>query len=282
MAKPSGGAPSAGQGSRRTGTAPPRRATSSASAGTAATSARVRAALNRTPPVVDTTAGSSLTASTAAKPTPNRPTLPSSSRLAEARSVASPWTPAASSGAPVLAARSPRPVARQFQPQPPGHAGAPRGVGGVLRELDQQPVAVAAADQVLLGVRVLPEPGRRGGPGGEHPAPDRGGAEGVGRRRRSRCMLAACLRAGPPPHPSPGATSRVSTGGGERGTCLDGHALGGDDGVASGSNRGAGDEAVTVALWQSSRLPQGFGELWCQELPSLAELAGCAPGCGGR
>jgi two-component sensor histidine kinase len=34
------------------------------------------------------------------------------------------------------------------------------------------------------------------------------------------------------------------------------------------------DEAVTVALWQPARLPQGFSELWCQELKSLAELAG--------
>jgi signal transduction histidine kinase len=29
-----------------------------------------------------------------------------------------------------------------------------------------------------------------------------------------------------------------------------------------------------VTLWQSSRLPQGFGELWCQQLASLADLAG--------
>ncbi len=29
-----------------------------------------------------------------------------------------------------------------------------------------------------------------------------------------------------------------------------------------------------MALWQSARLPQGFGELWCQQLGSLAELAG--------
>lgn len=34
------------------------------------------------------------------------------------------------------------------------------------------------------------------------------------------------------------------------------------------------NEAVTVALWQPSRLPQGFGELWCQQLSSLSELAG--------
>jgi two-component sensor histidine kinase len=31
---------------------------------------------------------------------------------------------------------------------------------------------------------------------------------------------------------------------------------------------------VTVALWQSARLPQGFRELWCQELHSLQELSG--------
>jgi two-component sensor histidine kinase len=31
---------------------------------------------------------------------------------------------------------------------------------------------------------------------------------------------------------------------------------------------------MVVALWQPSRLPQGFGELWCQQLTSLAELAG--------
>jgi two-component sensor histidine kinase len=30
---------------------------------------------------------------------------------------------------------------------------------------------------------------------------------------------------------------------------------------------------VTVALWQPARLPQGFQELWCQELRSLGELS---------
>jgi two-component sensor histidine kinase len=30
---------------------------------------------------------------------------------------------------------------------------------------------------------------------------------------------------------------------------------------------------VTVALWQPARLPQGFRELWCQELQSLQELS---------
>jgi two-component sensor histidine kinase len=32
-------------------------------------------------------------------------------------------------------------------------------------------------------------------------------------------------------------------------------------------------KAVTVALWQPARLPQGFRELWCQELHSLRQLA---------
>jgi two-component sensor histidine kinase len=31
---------------------------------------------------------------------------------------------------------------------------------------------------------------------------------------------------------------------------------------------------VVVAFWQPSRLPQGFGEVWCQQLSSLAELSG--------
>jgi hypothetical protein len=30
---------------------------------------------------------------------------------------------------------------------------------------------------------------------------------------------------------------------------------------------------VPVALWEPARLPQGFRELWCQELHSLRELA---------
>ena len=99
------GTGSAAHGSRSTGTCPSRRSSSSASAGTAATAVLVSAAENRTPPVVECTDGASVTVSTAANPTPNRPTLPPS-RLAEARSVASASTPAASSGAPVFAASS--------------------------------------------------------------------------------------------------------------------------------------------------------------------------------
>jgi two-component sensor histidine kinase len=32
-------------------------------------------------------------------------------------------------------------------------------------------------------------------------------------------------------------------------------------------------KAVTVALWQPARLPQGFQELWCEQLHSLGQLA---------
>ncbi|HEY0400399.1 MAG TPA: hypothetical protein VGD09_00160, partial [Blastococcus sp.] len=32
-------------------------------------------------------------------------------------------------------------------------------------------------------------------------------------------------------------------------------------------------KAVAVALWQPARLPQGFRELWCQELHTLQELS---------
>jgi len=42
--------------------------------------------------------------------------------------------------------------------------------------------------------------------------------------------------------------------------------------VAS-DGRTCDSEAVTVALWQPARLPNGYRELWCQELHSLAELA---------
>jgi hypothetical protein len=72
--------------------------------------------------------GASLTATTAANPTPNRPTVcacAESSRLLDARSVDSASTPAASSGAPVLAAISvpPRSVSRSL-PGTPARAAA--------------------------------------------------------------------------------------------------------------------------------------------------------------
>ena len=55
----------------------------------------------------------------------------------------------------------------QRQPQPAGDAGPGGGVGGVLGQLHDQAVAVAAEGEVLLGVGVLPEPGGGGGPGGQ-------------------------------------------------------------------------------------------------------------------
>jgi hypothetical protein len=91
--------------SRRTGGRPPRRASSARNAGSPDTAAAVRSAENCTPPEREITRGASVTPSTAAKPTPNRPTL-SPVRFAEARNAASAATPAPSSGAPVFAARS--------------------------------------------------------------------------------------------------------------------------------------------------------------------------------
>jgi two-component sensor histidine kinase len=41
----------------------------------------------------------------------------------------------------------------------------------------------------------------------------------------------------------------------------------------SSSMDGFGDKAVIVALWEPSRPPEGFGELWSQQLSSLRELA---------
>jgi two-component sensor histidine kinase len=39
------------------------------------------------------------------------------------------------------------------------------------------------------------------------------------------------------------------------------------------SVRGPAKEAVTVGLWQPARMPQGFRELWCQELSDLGQLS---------
>ena len=58
-------------------------------------------------------------------------------------------------------------------PEPARDTRGPRGVGGVLRELDAPRVRVSPEPQVLLGVRVFPEPGGRVGPGGEHAGPQR-------------------------------------------------------------------------------------------------------------
>ncbi|MFC7470018.1 hypothetical protein ACFQVA_24290 [Actinomadura keratinilytica] len=76
---PSGGVPSAGNGSRSRGTWPSRRISSSPRPGlwraTSRAASRAWARSQRTPPVRLSTAGSSLTARTAAKPTPKRPML---------------------------------------------------------------------------------------------------------------------------------------------------------------------------------------------------------------
>lgn len=86
------------------------------------------------------------------------------------------------------------PAGVQGEPQPAGHPGPGRGVGGVLRQLDDEPVAVAAEGQVLLCVGVLAEPGWARAPGIEHPAPQPGRAEGVHAtlgRRHSHAHAAA-------------------------------------------------------------------------------------------
>ena len=113
-------------GSRKTGTWPPRAAISPASGPMPPASSRARSRDHRTVPAVDRMRGESLTATTAANPTPNRPTVPSAlapalARLLEARSVDSASTPAASSGAPVLAAVSApsRSVSRSRPGTPP-------------------------------------------------------------------------------------------------------------------------------------------------------------------
>ena len=126
--------------------------------------------------------GSSLTATAAAKPTPNLPTAiscASGPRLLEARSVDSAATPAASSGAPTFAATSV--PAAQCQPQPARHSRARRRIGRVLRQLHHHAVPVAAERVVLLGVGVLTEPRGRRRPGIEHQAAQLRGAERVRR-----------------------------------------------------------------------------------------------------
>lgn len=126
----SGADPSAAKGSRSSGTCPSLRRISSPSPGlyraVSAASPRASASDQRTPPCRPTTAGSSVTAITAANPTPNRPTAPSwVSRFAEARRVASDSTPAASSGAPVLAAtRTPSRRVSRRRPGTPARAAA--------------------------------------------------------------------------------------------------------------------------------------------------------------
>ncbi len=124
VANPSGGVPSAGNGSRSTGTCPDRSASSPASAGTWRTSSRVSSRDHWTEPVTEDIRGASLTAATAANPTPNRPTA-SCPRLLDARSVDRASTPAASSGAPVFAAtRIPSRNVSRSRPGTPARAAA--------------------------------------------------------------------------------------------------------------------------------------------------------------
>ena len=86
----------------------------------------------------------------------------------------------------------------QGQLQPTRQPGAHGSVGGVLRQLDDEPVAVGAERVVLLGVGVLAQPRRRRAPAVEHRTAHRGGPErvvavhraGLSRaraRRRARC-----------------------------------------------------------------------------------------------
>ena len=120
----------------------------------------MRSAENATPPPVLSSRGAAESGSTAVNPTPNRPTDPASSRFADARSAASAATPAASSGAPVLATRSSL-AADQLDLQPAGPPGGAGRVGRVLGQLDQPGVGVPVEAQVLLDVGVLAEPGGR-------------------------------------------------------------------------------------------------------------------------
>ncbi|NDU76945.1 hypothetical protein GWI34_30625 [Actinomadura sp. DSM 109109] len=71
------------------------------------------------------------------------------------------------------------PAGAQREAEAAGHAGAPGGVGGVLRQLDDDAVAVAAERVVLLGVGVLAEARRGLGPGPQDPLPQRPRAEHV-------------------------------------------------------------------------------------------------------
>lgn len=123
---------------------------------------------NRTPPLVDSTSTSSDTARTAAKPTPNRPTTPvcagpASGRLADARIEERDATPAASSGAPVLAATSTAVPSSAWSSRSSSRPGTPARVAAsaaFCARLDDDAVAVVAAGVVLLGVGVLPQTGR--------------------------------------------------------------------------------------------------------------------------
>ncbi|PQP25006.1 hypothetical protein C5613_10770 [Rhodococcus opacus] len=61
-----------------------------------------------------------------------------------------------------------------------GHFGASCGVGRVLRQLGEEPVAVAGAGQIGFGRRILPQTGRGRSPRQERRIPQGGGAERIG------------------------------------------------------------------------------------------------------
>ena len=151
------------------------------------------AAENRTPPKRERTTGSSQTASTAANPTPNRPTVPGAGSptrsFDEARSGRQRLHALGVQGGtgvrrdedglwpvgPALVR-----LEQAQREQQPAWRSRPGGrVSGVLGELDDEPVAVPAEGEVLLGVGVLPEPHGRGGPRGKHPIAHSTGAERV-------------------------------------------------------------------------------------------------------
>ena len=70
-------------------------------------------------------------------------------------------------------------VGAQAEQEVTSRAGGGCGVGRVLRELDEHPVAVVPGVLVLLEVGVLAQAGGRGGPGGQCRLTQRGGAERV-------------------------------------------------------------------------------------------------------
>ncbi len=84
----------------------------------------------------------------------------------------------------------------QGEPEPAGDAGTGGGVGGVLGQLDDEAVAVAAEREVLLGVGVLPEPGGPGVPRVEHAAPQPCRPERIGPLGRLHAHALDSVRCG--------------------------------------------------------------------------------------
>ena len=176
MSNPAGGSPSAANGSRSTGTCPSRRRTSRSSPSdlNAATAAAVSARENRTPPLRDKITGSSVTASTAENPTPNRPTATargsscrkspprrsrSSSRLAEART--SPATRPQPPSTPHRCCDDRRLPPRNENRTRPGTPARTAASAAFCASSTTTRSKVPTERQILLGVRILPKPNRR-------------------------------------------------------------------------------------------------------------------------